>query len=225
MLVAALLIGCGSGDADGGTPAAGGSGDEATTAPPGTEAGGDDGGGERVTIGDAEALVWGEGTYGVVLAHGAAFDAASWSVQALAIADAGMVVVAVEDISPGGVAAAADYLKDQRGATDVALVGGSAGAGGIMQAVSGGEVEPDQLILLSPNSVVEGLGTKPKLFIASEEESVADVSTRLAEESDGDENEVMLLPGSAHAQNIFDTDQGAPTLQAVLDRLAEFANA
>ena len=181
--------------------------------------------GERVDVGNDEALVWGEGSYGVVLAHGAAFDAASWEPQATRIAEAGMVVIAVENIAPEAIMAAADFLRDERGATAVAFVGGSAGAGGIMDAVAAGDGDPDQLILLSPNSVVDGLGTEPKLFIASEDEPVADASTEMAETAEGDDNEALILPGSAHAQNIFDTDQGEPTVQAILDRLEKFTDA
>ncbi len=191
----------------------------------GTDAEGPSSGGERVDVGGDEVLVWGEGTYGVVLAHGAAFDAASWEPQATRIAEAGMVVVAVENIDPEAIVAAATFLRDERGATAVAFVGGSAGAGGIMDAVAAGDADADQLILLSPNSVVDGLGTEPKLFIASEDEPVADASTEMAETAEGEDNDALILPGSAHAQNIFDTDQGEPTVQAILDRLQEFAQA
>ena len=51
-------------------------------------------------------------------------------------------------------------------------------------------------LLLSPDGTVEGLG---------------------------EHNEVKLLPGSAHAQNIFDTAQSGPALDAILARLREFA--
>ena len=56
--------------------------------------------GERVEVGGNEALVWGEGRHGVVLAHGAVFSAASWEPQATRIAQEGMVAIAVEDIAP-----------------------------------------------------------------------------------------------------------------------------
>ncbi len=181
--------------------------------------------GEQIDTGAGEALVWGDGDYGVVLAHGAAFDAASWTTQAEQIAEQGTTVVAVEDISPEGIGAAVEYLKKERSIDDVALIGASAGAAGTMQLVSQQPELPDQLILLSPNSVVEGLGVAPKLFIASEDEPVADVSTTMAESADGDENEALILPGSAHAQNIFDTDQAEPTMTAILDRLKQFADA
>lgn len=181
-------------------------------------------GGERTETAGGEALVWGDGNYGVVLAHGAAYDAASWEAQAAEIAEQGYTVVAVEDISPAGIEAGVAFLRDQRSIDEVALIGASAGAGGMMELVSQSPDLPDQIILLSPNSVVEGLGTSPKLFIASEDESVADVSPQMAEGAEGDDNEAMLLPGSAHAQNIFDTDQAEATMTAILDRLKQFAD-
>lgn len=222
-LASTLLLLLGSCGSDASSEGAG-SGTSDSTDTEGPSSSGDDGG-TRVDVGGDEALVWGEGTYGVVLAHGAAFDAASWEPQATRIAEAGMVVIAVENIDPSAIVAAADFLRDERGATDVAFVGGSAGTAGIMEAVAAGDGDPDQLILLSPNSVVDGLGTEPKLFIASEDEPVADVSTEMADTAEGDDNEAIILPGSAHAQNIFDSDQGEKTVQAILDRLTEFADA
>lgn len=93
-------------------------------------------GGERIEVAGEDALVWGKGEYGVVLAHGAAFDAASWEAQATRIADQGMVALAVEDIAPEGIVAAGEYLKRERGVQNVALVGGSAGADAILAVAS-----------------------------------------------------------------------------------------
>ncbi len=179
--------------------------------------------GSSVVINGNDALTWGDGPYGVVLAHGSAFDAASWQDQATEIADTGATVVAVEDISPEAIQDAVIYLQDEA-IDDVALVGGSAGADAILDLASNEPDLPDQLILLSPNSTVEGLGEEPKLFIASEEESVAEVSTELAQTAPGSDNEATLLPGSAHAQNIFDTDQAQPVLDAILERVQKFAD-
>ncbi|MDQ3164905.1 MAG: alpha/beta hydrolase [Actinomycetota bacterium] len=178
--------------------------------------------GSTITINGDDALTWGDGAYGVVLAHGAAFDAASWKQQATAIADQGATVIAVENISPEAIRDTVEQLQDD-GISDVALIGGSAGADAILELASQEPDLPDQLVLLSPNGTVEGLGEEPKLFIASEDESVADVSTELAESAPGDENEAKILPGSAHAQNIFDTDQAEPVLDAILERLERFA--
>ena len=205
LALVAALAGCGSSDQPaGGSAASGGSS------------------GTSISINGNDALTWGDGPYGVVLAHGAAFDAASWAEQATAIADQGATVIAVENISPEAIQDAVTKLQDD-GISDVALVGGSAGADAILQLASEQPDLPDQLILLSPNGTVEGLGEEPKLFIASEEEPVADVSTQLAQSAPGPDNEAKILPGSAHAQNIFDTDQARPVLDAMLARLERFA--
>lgn len=181
-----------------------------------------DSSGQTISVAGAPALRWGQGDYGVVLAHGAAFNAASWEEQAVAIADQGASVIAVEDIDPDAIRDAVEQLQGE-GVADVALVGASAGADAILDLASQDPELADQLILLSPNATVEGLGEEPKLFVASKDEPVAHVSTELAESSPGEENAVMILPGSAHAQNIFATDQAGPVLDAMLQRLKRFA--
>lgn len=234
-LTCLVLAGCGGSDnsddsgsnEDGGSQSAsvgeeeGGAAEEGNADEGGDEGGGDEG--SSVTINGYGALTWGDGPYGVVLAHGAAFDAASWQDQAIVLADAGATVVAVEMISPQAIGDAVTYLQDD-GISNVALIGGSAGADSILRLASEQPDLPHQLILLSPNSPVDGLGEEPKLFIASEEEPVADVSTELADSAPGDNNEALLLPGSSHAQNIFDTDQGEPALDAMLEQFEEFAS-
>jgi pimeloyl-ACP methyl ester carboxylesterase len=180
---------------------------------------------QRIEVDGSPALLWGEGDYGVVLAHGAAFDAASWEAQATEIAARGIVALAVEDLAPEQILAAVAYLEDEEGVEGVALVGGSAGADAILDAATQEPDRADQLILLSPNGVVDGLGEEPKLFVASEEESVADVSRELAASAPGDENEALILPGSAHAQNIFDSDQADALTMALFERLERFAAA
>ena len=178
--------------------------------------------GQRLTLEGSSALEWGAGAYGVVLAHGAAFDAASWNELAVRIAAQDSTVVAVEDISAQGIVNAVNYLRDEQGLTTVALVGGSLGADAILRVTSAMPGLPDQLILLSPNVAQDGLGVSPKLFIASEGEPLVDVARELARSAAGDDNEALIIPGSAHAQNIFDTDQAEPVTQVILDRLAQF---
>ncbi|MEZ5383551.1 MAG: alpha/beta hydrolase [Microthrixaceae bacterium] len=179
----------------------------------------------RVQTAQGEALLYGDGRYGVVLAHGAAYDAASWEEQANAIADAGHTALAVEDISADGIGAGVRYLSEERGIESVAMVGASAGAGGALELAATRPELLDQLILLSPNSVVDGLGDEPKLFIASEDETVAGVSRTLAANGPGASNEVLLVPGDTHAQGLFETEQADRVLQAILDRLEQFADA
>ncbi len=171
-------------------------------------------------VADTDVTTWGDGGYGVVLAHGAAFDAASWEAQAIAIADQGTTVVAVEDISTESLQAAVQSLQID-GIGDVALVGGSAGADAILALASAEPEVGDQLILISANTTAELAGEQPKLFVASQDEPGAEVSTQLAESAAGGDNAVELRPGSAHAQNIFDTDQGDALLELILDRIGD----
>ena len=177
---------------------------------------------ERIDVGGTRAFLWGEGNYGVVMAHGASYDAASWENLAQQIAREGIVALAVEDTSPHSLLAAAGYLKGERGIRAVAFLGASAGGSAVLQAAKNSPDVPDQLILLSAVGDVSGLGEEPKLFVASEGEGrLAEEVRQMAEEAPGDRNEALVLPGDAHAQAIFTTDQGERLTQAVLERLEE----
>ena len=92
--------------------------------------------GERVEVGDTEVLVWGQGDYGVVMGHGAAYDAASWEEQGQRIGEEGMVALAVEDTSPESLLASIDYLKEERRGQGVALVGAGAGGSAALRAAN-----------------------------------------------------------------------------------------
>ncbi len=183
----------------------------------------------RVTIagqaGQTRGLLFGRGDYGVVLAHGAIYDAASWTPLAVEIARAGMVALAVEEIGPDNLLDAIAYLKEAEGARAVALVGASAGGASALRAVERAPDAVDQLILLSARGDVARTGTVPKLFVVSEGEPLAEDVRRMAAEAPGDDNELLILPGSAHAQAIFLTDQGPRLTEAILARLQERAGA
>lgn len=179
------------------------------------------GSGEAVEVGGAEAIVWGEGERGAVLAHGAVYDAASWEDQAQRIAKNGAVALAVEDTSAQSVAEADRYLKDERGVRDVTLVGASAGTGGVLGAAEGNPGLADGVILLSGTGDVSGLGEYPKLIVASKGEGLAPEVRRMVEEAPGGRNKALILPGDAHAQAIFETDQGERLVRAILRLLRE----
>jgi pimeloyl-ACP methyl ester carboxylesterase len=203
IFAAAILSGCGGGGSGGSSGETGGaaSGGAGTTS-----------GGERVTVGDTEALVWGDGDRGVVLSHGAAYDAASWTTQAEKIAGAGATVLAVEDTSAENIQAAVDYLEDERGVQGVSLIGASAGSAGVLDVGRQSPEEVAQIILLSGTGEVSGLGDFPKLFTASESEGLADQVRQMAEEAPGDRNEALIV----------DSPQGDRLLQAITERLSQY---
>lgn len=158
--------------------------------------------GETVKVNGTEAIVWGEGERGAVLAHGAAYDAASWEEQGRRISESGAVT-----------------LEEERGVRTVTLVGASAGTGGVLGAAEANPGLADGLILLSGTGDVSGLGEYPKLFVTSDGEGLAGAVRGMAGEARGDRNDVLILPGDAHAQAIFETDQGERLVRAMIDLL------
>ncbi len=174
-----------------------------------------------VRFGETDALLWQAGEYGVVLAHGAAYDAASWRPQGETIAASGVTVLALEQTSPEDILAGIRFLKEEGGVSEVALIGASAGASTALAATAMEPAAVDQLVILSGTGDVSGLGDQPKLFVASEGEALAEATCRMAEDAPGAANEALILPGDAHAQAIFETEQGDSLLQAILDPLAD----
>ena len=208
LLGTVFLAGCGG--PDGSTGGGDGSSD-------GSDASGS---GEVIEVAGGEALLWGEGDRGAVLAHGAAYDSASWREQAERLAGSGVTALAVEDTSARSVAEAAGYLKEERGVRGVTLIGASAGTAGVLEAAEDPGLA-DGVILLSGTGDVSGLGEYPKLFVASEGEGLAGTVRSMAEEAPGGRNEALILPGDAHAQAIFETDQGERLTRTILERLEE----
>ncbi len=202
-----LVAGCGGSSGE-----AGGSGGESES----------DTSGSWVGLGDSWAIVWGEGDRGVVLSHGAAYDAASWESQGQALEENGMVALAVEDVSPGSLRFAIDYLKKEYDVESAALIGASAGAGPVLEVAEEDPEEVGQIMLLSGTGEVSGLGDYPKLFVASEGEGIAEEARRMAEEAPGDQNEALILSGDAHAQAIFQTEEGERLTRDILERLEEY---
>jgi len=180
----------------------------------------------EINLGTGSALVWGSGSYGVVLVHGAIYDAASWTAQAEAIATGGLAVVAVEHATADDTRAAMDYLRRTFGTTAVALVGASAGTGPVLSAATdqspGSSPVVDLVIILAGSGNVENLKVPSVLFIAAEGDSgAASSAQRMLEATSGDPDDLLIVPGSAHAQALFKQPEGETVLAAIQTRLAE----
>jgi len=216
LLVVSALTACGSTSSPLGTPAPSASRNVSSSPSPTAAAAPVR---SKITIGGRPALSWGTGPYGVVLAHGSSYDAASWDPQGPVLAARGATVVAVEDISPSAIFDAVKNLQS-RGIKEVALVGGSAGADAVLEVARQHPGLADQLVLLSPNRVVDGLGSEPKLVIASAEEPRVGVARELAATAPGEDNVVEIVPGRAHAQAILKRDANGAVLRLILRRLS-----
>ena len=187
---------------------------------------------------------YGEGDRGVVLAHGGRLDKASWEKQARALAKAGFHTLAIDfrgrGQSRGGaqsqsrddglrfdVLAAVRYLRET-GAKTVSVVGASFGGGAAAEAsVEAKPGEIDRLVLLAHSPIEQPERMKGRiLFIISRDDPHADGSPRLVEfreqyERAPDPKEMVILEGSAHAQFIFETEQGERLMREILRFLSE----
>jgi len=174
---------------------------------------------ETVTPGGSTVLVWGNGRQGVVLAHGASYDAASWEDQARVMADQGIAVAAVEELSAAAVADAAGFLRAE-GSTKVTLVGSSAGAASVIEAAGSDPAVADGLVLLSPaGGDLGSVDSVPVLVLYSQDESYADGVESMVAAASGVDVEARALPGDRHGQGIFNGDQA----DAVVDAIVEYA--
>jgi dienelactone hydrolase len=179
------------------------------------------------------------GKRGIVLAHGGRFDRTSWRKQADVFANKGFIVLAISfrgdrknpDGSPGSfgsapdnatdVLAAIDYLHS-RGMQRVAAIGGSFGGDAVGDAdARSAPGEIDRIVLLGSSGGDFPAQLKgPKLFLVARDDRSAD-GPRLPEitqhyEQAPDPKKLIVLEGSAHAQFLFDTEQGPRVMEEIL---------
>jgi alpha/beta superfamily hydrolase len=181
---------------------------------------------------------YGDGNSGVVLAHGGRFNKESWERQARVLAQAGFRSLAIGfrgyGRSQGGgnedyhfdVLAAAAYLRDT-GATTVSVVGASFGGWAAARAACAAPGGIDRLVLLSASSIdyPECMGGR-KLFVSTRNDIIGDGLPRfpliqeLYKKALGPK-ELLVLEGEAHAQHIFDTEEGERLMREILRFLSE----
>ena len=184
------------------------------------------------------ADIYGNGDRGIVLAHGGRFNKESWAKQARILVEAGFRVLALDfrgygkSHGPGqadvfsaplhlDVLAAVRYLRSA-GAKTVSVVGASLGGGAAGDASIASEPgEIYRLVFLgsSPNGPAEKLKC-PSLFIVARDDASEDgprlPGIRAKYEKAPEPKELILLEGSAHAQFLFDTDQGERVMREIL---------
>lgn len=178
--------------------------------------------------------LYGSGTRGLVLAHGGRFTKGSWAKQVPELLGAGFRVLAIDFRGFGesradapaqpahhlDVLAAVHYLRKE-GATTVAVIGGS--FGGVAAAAAAVE-EPgsvDRLVMLgaTPEPPHEKLVAR-KLYIATRDDGNAaglrlpGLQAHFAKAPEP--KELIVLPGSAHAQFMFDSDLAPRVMREIL---------
>jgi pimeloyl-ACP methyl ester carboxylesterase len=189
------------------------------------------------------ADVYGAGDRGVVLAHGGRFTKESWAAQAPSLADAGFRVVAIDfrgrGNSRGGpestagddgeqfdVLAAVRYLH-QTGTSSVSIVGASFGGWAAALAALEAPDQIDRLVLLAHSSIDQPERLPGRtLFIVSRNDTTARGIPRLIDIRDQyrrapGPKELVILEGSAHAQHVFESDEGERLLSEIIRFLSE----
>jgi len=188
--------------------------------------------------GVVHADIYGKGERGVVLAHGGPFNKESWEKQARTLASAGFRVLALDfrgygkSHGPGDsdrmdaplhldVLAAVRHLR-KAGAKSVSVVGGSMGAAAAGDAsIASQPGEINRLVLLggSPNGPAEKLKSST-LFIVARDDTSGDGPrlTRIQAQYEKAPlpKTLIILDGSAHAQFLFQTDQGERVMREIL---------
>jgi pimeloyl-ACP methyl ester carboxylesterase len=189
------------------------------------------------------ADLYGEGDRGVVLAHGGPFNKESWEKPARALAAAGFRVLALDfrgygkskgqgDSDPMDAPLHLDVLASVRylrkmGVKSVSVVGGSMGGGAAGDASIASEPgEIDRVVFLgsSPNGPAEKLKCA-SLFIVARDDASEDgprlPGIRSKYEKAPEPKQLIILDGSAHAQYLFQTNQGERVMREILRFLNE----
>jgi len=193
--------------------------------------------------GVVHADLYGEGRRAVVLAPGGRFERGSWRSQAEVLARAGFRVLAIDFRGEGGsrggpgwdgsdetfhldVLAAVDYLRDS-GAESVSMVGASLGGWAAARAAAAAPRDAiERLVLLAAPGIEEPERIRARtLFISARDDRDGRGTRRLDRiraqyERASGPKELLVLDGSAHAQHLFATDQGAELMGAIVDFLS-----
>jgi pimeloyl-ACP methyl ester carboxylesterase len=188
--------------------------------------------------GEVYADVYGGGDKGIVLAHGGRFNKESWEKQARTLTAVGFRVLALDfrgygkSRGPGrsapmsaplhlDVLAAVRYLR-QTGAKSVSVVGGSMGGGAAGDAsIASRPGEIDRVVFLgsAPNGPADKLKSST-LFLVARDDANEDgprlPGIRAQYEKAPEPKELIILDGSAHAQFLFQTDQGERVMREIV---------
>jgi pimeloyl-ACP methyl ester carboxylesterase len=186
----------------------------------------------------AELYGNGRSTHGVVLAHGGRFNKESWRPQARTLVAEGFRVLAFDfrgfgcSTGPGqadfdnapfekDVLASVRYLKG-RGVRTVSVVGGSFGgaaAGDASIKSLPGEIDRIVFLGAAPNLPAEKLKSRALFIVARDDAN--DAGRRLPGiqaqyEKTPQPRGLIVVDGSAHAQFLFQTDQGDRVMHEIL---------
>ncbi len=174
------------------------------------------------------------GDHAVVLAHGGVFNKESWKPLAMKLSSSGLTVLAIDFRGYGrstegsdegalhlDVLGAIQFLKGS-GARRVSLVGASMGGGAVGEAVTmiaPGEI--DRVVLLAATGIEapEKMSGNKLFVVSAGDASVEDVRDQFNRAPEP--KKLVVLPGDAHAQHIFKTQQANLLTETITQWLHE----
>ena len=185
--------------------------------------------------GRIQAHLYGSGDRAVVLAHGKVFDKESWQPLAAHLAKQGLRVLALDfrgygDSRPGSagkridldVLGAVEYLEELE-ASSISLLGASMGGWAVGTAATRcapGRIHKVILLAPAPIESPDEMRAEEFFYITSQgDESIDRIRSQYT--SAPEPKHLELLPGKAHAQHIFKTDQAEALTAAIVAALAE----
>lgn len=180
--------------------------------------------------GAVHASLFEGGPLAVVMAHGAVFDKESWYPLAMELQAAGVTALPIDfrgtgsSAAPSGsrdkhldITAAVGFLR-QEGHSRIGLLGASMGGGATLRAL--GEMEEGAVrrvcILASGRGEPIASTSTEKLFIISEGDGLR-ASFEQTYHLSADPKRLRVVPGKAHAQHIFDSEQGGELTRIILE--------
>lgn len=188
------------------------------------------------------ADLYGRSERAVLLAHGGRFTKESWRAQARVLSSKGFEVLAIDfrgfgcSSGPGqkdfdtapfdkDVLAGVSYLK-AHGAKAVSVVGGSFGgaaAGDASINSAPGVIERVVFLGAAPNLPSEKLKSRTLFIVARDDRSGDGLrlpGIQKQYQQAPEPKKLIVLSGSAHAQFLFQTDQGDRVMQEILEFLS-----
>src|SRR5699024_7868360 len=158
-----------------------------------------------------------DGDIRVILSNGAIYDVYSLKVKVEQLAEESMVEIEDEDTIAETSIGTTNMIDDQS-VEKIVIIGASAGGGTAIEAVNKAEIDFYRTVLLSPGGDATSIANIPVLAIYSEEEGFEELE-EAAETTDN--LEAISIPGSAHAQELFQDDEKA---EQVMEEIINFIN-
>ncbi len=187
------------------------------------------------------ADLYGKSDRCVVLVHGGRFNKESWEKQAQILAKAGFYVMAIDFRGYGQSQAGSETIDDKHypdvlsavrylrttGAKYISVVGASMGGDAAADAaVEAHKGEIDRIVFLASDAgdAPERLQGRKLFIVSRDDQGPEGPRIRRISEHYGrapEPKKLVILEGSAHAQFIFESDQGSRLMQEMLQFLSE----